>query len=346
MRLQPDHDALAFAAAVRDLLAQACDAQALRQAWDTSGFDLRTSGTTNGRVPGLWKRLADMGVTGLVVPEEFDGAGLDLTGAVPVFVEAGRAALPEPLVQTATAATLLAAAGGPLAAEWLPRIAAGDAVAAIGEGSPALVVGGQWADLFLVGDDSGVRALTRDEVRVENAQSIDPGLGLAHVTAPDGAGQVVDGADGLAAFDFACVAVAAELVGLAQAMLGRAVAYAKVREQFGSAIGAFQAVKHQLADAFVANSFALPVVHRAAWSVAHAEPTRLRHASHAKYAAGRAATRAARTALQVHAGIGYTYENDLHMWLKRTWSLTAQWGTTDWHKDRAARALLSSGLPT
>jgi alkylation response protein AidB-like acyl-CoA dehydrogenase len=123
-------------------------------------------------------------------------------------------------------------------------------------------------------------------------------------------------------------------------MLDRAVAYAKVREQFGKRIGSFQAVKHQLADAYVATSFALPVVHRAAWSVAHASPTRARDASHAKYAAGRAAARTARTALQVHAGIGYTYENDLHMWLKRTWSLTAQWGTTDWHKDRATRQLL------
>jgi alkylation response protein AidB-like acyl-CoA dehydrogenase len=330
MRLQPDDDALAFAAAVRDLLARGCDAQALREAWDGPG----------GRVPGLWKRLAEMGVPGLVVPEKYDGAGLDLTGAVPVFVEAGRAALPEPLVATGAAATLLAQAGGPVAQEWLPRIAAGDAVVAMGDGSTALVVGGAWADLFLLGGDDGVRACTRDEVRVDEVSSLDPGVGLARVAAAANAGQLVEDADGLAAFDWACVAVAAELVGLSQAMLDRAVAYAKVREQFGKRIGSFQAVKHQLADAYVATSFALPVVHRAAWSVAHASPTRARDASHAKYAAGRAAARTARTALQVHAGIDYTYENDLHMWLKRTWSLTAQWGTTDWHKDRATRQLL------
>jgi alkylation response protein AidB-like acyl-CoA dehydrogenase len=108
MRLQPDADALAFGEAMRDLLVNVCDAQALRDAWD--GAD--------GRVPGLWKRLADMGVTGLVVPEKYDGSGLDLAGAVPVFVEAGRAALPEPLVATAAASTVLAQAGGPLAQEW------------------------------------------------------------------------------------------------------------------------------------------------------------------------------------------------------------------------------------
>lgn len=332
MRLQPDDDALAFAAAVRDLLANDCDAQALRDAWDRP----------DGRVPGLWKRLADMGVPGLVVPEDYDGAGLDLTGAVPVFVEAGRAALPEPLVATAAASTLLAQAGGPIAREWLPRVVAGDAVVAMGDGSPALVVGGAWADLFLIGDGDVVRACSRDNVQIEDVPSLDPGLGLARVTASADAGQSLDGADGLAAFDWACVAVAAELVGLAQAMLDRAVAYAKVREQFGKAIGSFQAVKHQLADSYVVTSFALPVVHRAAWSVSQAAPTRAREASHAKYAAGRAAARAARTALQVHAGIGYTYENDLHMWLKRTWSLCAQWGSTDFHKDRAARELLGS----
>jgi alkylation response protein AidB-like acyl-CoA dehydrogenase len=330
MRLQPDEDALAFAGAVRDLLGQACDAQALRAAWDS----------VDGRVPGLWKRLADMGVTGLVVPEKYDGAGLDLTGALPVFVEAGRAGLPEPLVATATGAALLAQAGGDLADEWLPRVAAGEAALALGDGTDALVVGAQWADLFLVGDGDGVRAVARDDVEIVAVPSIDPGIGLARVVLPADKGVVVPSADGRAAFDWACVAVAAELVGLAHAMLDRAVAYAKVREQFGKPIGSFQAVKHQLADVFVATSFAVPVVNRASWSVAQSLPTRARDASHAKYAAGRAAARAARTALQVHAGIGYTYENDLHMWLKRTWSLTAQWGSTDWHKDRVTRTLL------
>jgi alkylation response protein AidB-like acyl-CoA dehydrogenase len=337
MRLQPDDDALAFGAAVRDLLSQACDVQALRAAWDSVGQG--GSGGDEGRVPGLWKRLADMGVAGLAVPEAHDGAGLDLTGALPVFLEAGRAAMPEPLVATAAGAALLAAAGGAVAQEWLPRVAAGDATLALGDGPDSLVVGGQWAELLLVGGDDGVRAVGRDEVEVETVSSIDPGIGLAHVRVPAGAGVVVDGADGLWAFDWACVAVAGEMVGLAHAMLDRAVVYAKVREQFGKPIGSFQAVKHQLADVFVTTSFALPVVERAAWSVARDLPTRSRDASHAKYAAGRAASQAARTALQVHAGIGYTYENDLHMWLKRTWSLTSQWGTTDWHKDRLTRLL-------
>jgi alkylation response protein AidB-like acyl-CoA dehydrogenase len=123
------------------------------------------------------------------------------------------------------------------------------------------------------------------------------------------------------------------------------VRYAHQREQFGKPIGSFQAVKHQLADVFVANAFALPVVHRAAWSVAHDLPSRVRDASHAKHAAGRAAAQAARTALQVHAGIGYTYEHDLHMWMKRTWSLSSLWGDTDAHRRRVAAAVLADEPP-
>jgi alkylation response protein AidB-like acyl-CoA dehydrogenase len=100
-------------------------------------------------------------------------------------------------------------------------------------------------------------------------------------------------------------------------------------------------VKHQLADAYVATSFARPVVHRAAWSVAGNLSSRSRDASHAKHAASVAAGRVARTALQVHGGIGYTFEHDLHMWLKRTWTLSALWGHAAWHKDRVARSVLA-----
>ncbi|MDQ1704881.1 MAG: hypothetical protein QOF18_1247 [Frankiaceae bacterium] len=330
MRLLPAPDAVEFAASVRELLERSCDAEALRAAWESG----------NGRVPGLWKRLADVGVTGLTVPAAHGGSGMDLTAAVPVLVETGRAALPEPVVETLAGAALLAAAGGPVAAEWLPRIAAGDAVLALGSGPDALLMGAQWADLFLLADDVGLHALERSAVDLAPEPALDRGAGLGVVAWQPSAGRIVTGADGMAAFDVACVAVAAQLVGLAQAMLDMSVRYALTREQFGRPIGSFQAVKHQLADVCVANAFALPVVHRAAWSVAHALPSRARDASHAKVAATLAAQRAARTALQVHAGIGYTYEHDLHMWMKRTWTLSSQWGDVAFHRDRVATAVL------
>src|SRR4051812_8985915 len=213
MRLLPAPDALEFAEAVRELLGRSCDVEALRAAWD---------GDT-GRVPGLWKRLAEIGVTGLTVGEDHGGAGMDLMAAVPVLVECGRAAAPEPLVGTFAGVALLAAAGGPVAAEWLPRVAAGEAVLAVGEGNPALLSGGAWADLVLVAADEphGVFAVSGDAAFPALVDALDPGIGLASVSWSQGT--LVEGADGWAAFDTACVAVAAELCGLAQAMLDMSV---------------------------------------------------------------------------------------------------------------------------
>ena len=331
MRLQPAQEALDFAEAVHGLLARACDVDALRAAWD---------GDT-GRVPGLWKRLAEIGVTGLTVPAEHGGAGMDLTAAVPVLVECGRAAAPEPLAGTFAGVALLERAGGPVATEWLPKVASGDAVLAVGEGNPALLSGGTWADLVLVAADEphGMWAVPRGDAVPSPVGALDQGAGLASVAWSGGT--LVEGADGWAAFDTACVAAAAELVGLAQAMLDMSVRYALAREQFGRPIGSFQAVKHQLADVYVVTAFALPVVNRGAWSVVRDLPTRARDASHAKLAASAAAERAARTALQVHGGIGYTYEHELHMWLKRTWTLSSLWGNERWHRERVAAALVS-----
>src|SRR3954454_16020312 len=107
MRLRPDQDALDFGKSLGELLEQQCDGEALRAAWDSA----------DGRVPGLWKRLADIGVTGLTVPEEHGGAGMDLDGAPPMLTPIGRAAAPEPLVETLAAARLVAAAGGTLSGE-------------------------------------------------------------------------------------------------------------------------------------------------------------------------------------------------------------------------------------
>ena len=336
MRLRPGADALDFAASVRDLLSRACDSEAIRAAWDSE----------DGRVPGLWKRLAEVGVTGLTVPENLGGAGMDLTAAVPVLVECGRAAAPEPLTPTLAAVELLRRTGGSVTTEWLPRVAAGDAVLAFGEGNPAMLAGGQWADLHVVATDDGVVAVDRANATVDAEQTLDRGIGLASVRwSTDRATNIAGTTDAVAAFDWACVAVAAELVGLAQAMLDMSVRYAQQREQFGKPIGSFQAVKHQLADVYVGNAFALPVVHRAAWSVTRELPSRSRDASHAKYAASVAAEHAARTALQVHAGIGYTYEHDLHMWMKRTWSLVSLWGDAAFHRTRVAHAVLGADPP-
>ncbi|MGH3713155.1 MAG: acyl-CoA dehydrogenase family protein, partial [Micromonosporaceae bacterium] len=135
----------------------------------------------------------------------------------------------------------------------------------------------------------------------------------------------VDAAAALAAGALAC---AAQLLGAGQAMLDTTVRYAQQRHQFGRPIGSFQAVKHQLADVRVGLDLARPLVYGAAVTMAP------RDVSAAKVAAGDAAYRAARTALQVHGAIGYTAEHPLHLWLTRTRALLTAWGTPRWHRTR------------
>jgi alkylation response protein AidB-like acyl-CoA dehydrogenase len=143
-----------------------------------------------------------------------------------------------------------------------------------------------------------------------------------------------------AAFDRGALGVAAELLGLTDRLIEMAAQYACQREQFGRPIGTNQAVKHLLADAVLGLEFARPAVYRAAWSTAHAVPERSRDVSMAKAYASQASARAARVALQVHGAIGYTWEHDLHLWMKRAWVLAGVWGDAAWHRRRVGAAVL------
>jgi alkylation response protein AidB-like acyl-CoA dehydrogenase len=141
-------------------------------------------------------------------------------------------------------------------------------------------------------------------------------------------------------FDRGAVCVAGQLVGLAQRMLDLGVDYAAQRKQFGKPIGAFQAVKHHLADVAVKIEFAKPVLYRAAYALQHDDPAAPVLVSHAKLACGDAAWTAARRSIQVHGAIGYTWEADLQMFMKRAWALDALWGDRRHHKARVAESIL------
>ena len=138
---------------------------------------------------------------------------------------------------------------------------------------------------------------------------------------------------------------AAELLGLAAAMIDMSKYYAAERKQFGVAIGTFQAVKHHLSTAFTKLEFARPVVYRAATSLAEKGARSSMHVAHAKIAAGDAAINAAEAAIQVHGGIGYTFEADLHLWMKRVWALTGLWGDRNYHMRVVDEAVLDGQLP-
>jgi alkylation response protein AidB-like acyl-CoA dehydrogenase len=351
-----------FRDAVRQMLDRECTPADLRAVFDAAvGPDGETPPSPSSVRTPRWKALADMGVVGLTVPERHGGLGLTDLDLVLLLEEAGRAALPEPLLETtALAAPLLARTGlgpepgtetGTLSNQWLPLIAAGDATAAVGLSGLPAIPGAVGADLFVLEHTppeggAELHAVPADEVGVTPVASLDPTRRLGTVAwaaAPNTL--VAAGSDAQSALavlaDRAAVGTAAELVGLADRMITMAADYAKERKQFGRAIGSFQAVKHLLAGAQVQLEFARPVTYAAAWSLAQRTPDASRRASMAKAYAAEAATEAARVSLQVHGAIGYTWECDLHLFLKRAWALAPAWGDAAEHRSRVLASVVA-----
>jgi len=293
---------LAFRDAVRDLLEKECPPQAVRDAWSNE----------TGRVPGLWDKLCRMGVVGP------DAASLEPLDLVLVLEETGRACVPEPLVETfACGAGGVASVATGLGLELSPLVLYADSV-----------------ERLVLERNSALYALPPARASLESRPAVDGSRRLFAVSWDTGRAERT-GLEARSVLDRAALGAAAQLCGIAQQLLDKTVGYAQQRRQFGQPIGAFQAVKHQLADVALKVEFARPVVHRAAYTM---EPT---HVSMAKTYASDAALLASRVALQVHGAIGYTVEYDLHLWLKRAWSLAAAWGDAGWHVDRVGRAILT-----
>jgi alkylation response protein AidB-like acyl-CoA dehydrogenase len=335
MRFSFDEDHRTFASALRELLEKECTPEHLR---DVAG---------TGRSLDRWQLLAEMGVTGLTVPADHGGLGMDEVGLVLLLEEAGRAALPEPIVETiAVAVPLLSEIGAPdLVSRWLAQVAEGRAIMTVGLERLGHVADAHVADLLLLQSGDELHAVTSDQVQIEPKATLDPTRRLFDVNwNPEAATRIADGdraRDAMeGAFDRGALAVAAQLLGISDRLIEMGAAYATERQQFGKPIGSFQAVKHLLADARIRLEFARPVVYRAAFSVAHDLPDRSRDVSMAKAVASDAAEQASRAALQVHGAIGYTEEHDLHLWLKRARALAAAWGNAAWHRDRVAATVV------
>lgn len=317
-------DQLDFASGLREMLEREFMSDRLRAVWE--------AGT--GHDESLWARLAEMGVLAMLVPESAGGLGGDFTDTVLLLEELGRAAVPGPVLET-MAVGAIALAETP----WAAGVADGTVAvtaALLGERyvphleSSALL-------LFRRGHDVGVvegSGLSRSTV-----VGIDGGRTLATVDIAPDLGQVlaVD-CDRLA--DAGALAASAYLLGLSSRMLAIAGDYARDRKQFGQPIGSFQAVKHLMADALLKVEFARPAIYRAAWSFAHDLPERSRDVSMAKALISDAAQKAARSALQVHGAIGYTWECDLQLFMKKAWAMVPAWGSATWHRRRVADSVL------
>jgi alkylation response protein AidB-like acyl-CoA dehydrogenase len=274
---------------------------------------LRRLDAEDNRDPEIWQGLVDMGLTGLCVPEEHGGLGLGLIEATLIATECGRACLAEPLVDTAFVAVPWMVARDET--ELLSAIAAGERKVALPHVLNPWVADGEGKPLHSV---DPLRNLVRFPASGSNDDYL---LGLGALMS------------------------AAQLIGLAKAMLHQANEYAKIRTQFGQPIGAFQAIKHQLANCAVAIEFAKPVLWRAAAAMQDGLASAPVHVSHAKVAATDAAMLTAETAIQVHGAMGYTYEVDLHFWMKRSWALSGAWGDRSYHYRRLDDAILGGSLP-
>lgn len=349
MRFAFTDDQLALRDAVRELLAAECPAEVVRAAWPPPDADGQGPGAgargAAGSPAALWRHLADMGVLGVAVPEAAGGLGMGPIDWVLLAEEVGYAAIPAPFAETAlVVAPLLAELGDPDG--LLAPLVAGDLQIAAELTGAGPVLFGSAADHAVLRVGDTVRVVSRAELGTAGTDAGTVDGALAAMTVDRGVLAAVgtelasiSDEGSAAAFDRGALAAAAQLVGLGRRMLEQSVAYVVERRQFGVPIGSFQAVKHHLADARLRLEFAAPAVYRAAWSVASGAPTATRDVSMAKSLASDAAHLVGRKALQVHGGIGYTVEYDLHLFLKRAWVLEREWGTAAWHRDRLGRSL-------
>jgi alkylation response protein AidB-like acyl-CoA dehydrogenase len=329
------------AAALRDAAGALLDTRApaalIRSAWPGS----EPGGGEMTAVREVWRDLAEVGLAGALVAEESGGLGLDENALAPVLIRIGHCGLPVPAVETvAVAAPLLAAAGHHRLSDVLSGTALVtanlEAIARAGLPVPYLCA----ADYALLRADDGLRLYERSELTADPVEAVDGSRQIARLRAgPTGGTRLTTRAGVEAAWQHGVLGTAAVLVGLAERMLTMTIEYVASRRQFGAPVGSFQAVKHRLADAYVAVEFARPAVLAAGWAQAAAAADASEQTSVAKALASDAACAVARAAIQCHGAIGYTTEYDLHLYAKRAWALAAAWGSATWHRRRLATAL-------
>ena len=315
----------------------------------------------------------ELGIGGVHIPEEYGGAGLSFVELCIVLEEMGRALYPSPYLSSNVLAAnaLLLIGSVEQKAEWLPLISSGERIATVAlyedsnrsdvadikqcvkdgsfTGTKSFVSDATVADLFIV--------VARDEINQCDAPSFwlvhsnDSGIQVSPIESIDKTrrigrisfdkvnvellGDSDRDANGFDEFiDFASVALANEMVGGAQWLLESSVEYANNRVQFGRPISSMQAIKHKCADLLLEIELAKSGAYRAAQAIATGDPSFPVYASIAKAAANDAYMRAAADAIQIHGGIGFTWDNDTHLWFKRAKASQVLLGTSEFHHDQ------------
>lgn len=328
----------------------------------------------------LWSGLCGLGLQTLLVPEEFDGAGLGFVDLALVLEEFGRALVPAPMADTLLASDIVARFGTPQQrASLLPQISAGAcriafAHAQAGTGHSAAEVtlaaersAGEWrlrgekilvpgaleATHLLVSGrpPDGPAALFICEandpgVSPRAHRAIDPDSLLGSIMFDGARAQPVGDAPDASALarllETSPLAAALQMAGIGAAALDMAVAYARQRTQFDRPIGSFQAIKHKCADMLVALEGARSAAYYASWAVAEDDASLALAVSMAKAVSGDACRLICNDALQIHGGVGFTWDYDIHFYLKRGKLLEYAFGDASFHRERVASWVLGA----
>ena len=311
MDLQPTDDQAALVEMITGFAADRFSIETVRSFGQPNGFDRAR-----------WAELAALGTFGLAVPEVDGGVGLKFIDAVLVHEALGEALVPGPLVAATLSAGIV---DGVIDGSVVPCIVD------TSEHGPLIVENFRSADVLLVIDRDGVSAVScSDAAGSDIAHPTDPTTPIT-ILSDLPSGEKIGGADLATAWrQRGSVLASAQLSGNSSGSTALAVAYAKEREQFGRPIGSFQGLKHLLADSWIRTEVARSSVWAAGVTIDEPEVGSIdRAVAGARLTAARAATENAKTCVQVHGGMGFTWEVDAHLFLKRAWILETQFGSID-----------------
>ncbi len=338
----------------RDFLARECKAERVREIMATDTADDRD----------LWSAVAEQGWTGLIIPETYGGLGLGIVEAAAVAEEMGRACMPGPLLSTMSASAAIVRQGTEeQKRRWLEPIAAGEMRATVAQNFE-FVYDAEVADVILTVTADGIEALDKSALAITRRPSMDetrkvyslchperrvegPGReGHQELTPRSAAlpGPSTHARDDI--FDVPTAILCAEMVGGMQWILDTSVEYAKTRQQFGRAIGSFQAVQHLCADMLLLTESARSATYYAAWALTHDDPAAKLATSIAKAYCSDASREVGNKGIQVHGGIGFTWEHDLQLYYKRSKASETQFGDATFHRERIATLVIDPVLTT
>ena len=315
----------------------------------------------------LWTKLAEQGFTGIVTPEEYGGMGLGKVELALLMEEAGYALLPGPFFSTvALAATVIDACASPeQKKKYLERIATGQARATVAvvedngswgirslglgasgnklNGTKLFVTDAAAADFMVVVGVEGVFVVEAKApgVHIQPMKGMDLARKIYSVEFKNAPAEKLSNAGGLSrALDVATTALCAEMTGGMQRVLELTVGYAKTRKQFGKPIGIFQAVQHLCADMYLETESSRSATYYAAWALEENMPDAEAAVSVAKMYASDASRTVGNRGIQVHGGMGFTWENDIHLYYRRAKASETMLGDATFHRERIARLVI------